>query len=158
MTLPPALETTLRRFRRRVVIVKALEVVRSGVLLLAGLAVFAVIALRLFDVQVAPTASWLSALLVPIGAGLLHALRATPGPMAFASHVDRRGHGTGLLLASIERDLGTWSEDAARRLLRFGRNVMPKDTPPSSMALLMTSPLSISSTSSTSSGTAGTGS
>ena len=116
MTLPPALETTLRRFRRRVVIVKALEVVRSGVLLLAGLAVFAVIALRLFDVQVAPTASWLSALLVPIGAGLLHALRATPGPMAFASHVDRRGHGTGLLLASIERDLGTWSEDAARRL------------------------------------------
>lgn len=116
MTLPPALETTLRRFRRRVVIVTALEVVRSGVLLLAGLAVFAVIALRLFDVQVAPTASWLLALLVPIGAGLLHALRATPGPMAFASHVDRRGHGTGLLLASIERDLGTWSEDAARRL------------------------------------------
>ena len=43
MTLPPALETTLRRFRRRVVIVKALEVVRSGVLLLAGLAAFAVI-------------------------------------------------------------------------------------------------------------------
>lgn len=138
MTSLPSLDSTVRQFRRRVVLARALVVVRSGVLLLAGFAVFAVIALRLFDVQVTPTETWLLALLLPIGAGLFHGLRATPGPMAFASHVDRRGYGMGLLLASIERDLGTWSEDAAQRLAA-AQKALPEVRPLGAIAAVVVS-------------------
>ncbi len=116
MATLPALDTAVRRFRRRVVVVRTLQSVRAAVLALAGIVIFGVIALRLFDVHAVPEPIWLVALLLPVGFGILQGLRATPGAAAFAAHVDRRGQGRGLLLASLERDPGSWGEDVSRHL------------------------------------------
>ena len=109
------LDSTILRFRRRVLLQHALRSFQSATLVLAGITVFAVIALRLFDVAVVPGPLWLSALVLPLALGVVMAFRATPRPAAFAAHVDRRGEGMGLLLASLERDPGSWGEDVERR-------------------------------------------
>lgn len=123
-----SLDDTLRTFRRRVVLARALAALRTSVVALAGVVVFGVIALRLFDVHVAPEPLWLLALVIPLAFAAVRALRATPGREAFAAHLDRRGRGMGLLLSSIERDPGTWSDDLGQRLAA-ARAALPRVEP-----------------------------